>query len=217
MRGIAKWLRRWFLISIFKGSNPFTPKMNSYYGRLIKKNNLKNFWCFSGNSFKNIFPINYKFIFCFYKKTIFFDLVFFISIVRKIAPILNSIINNKGEFLFVGTKSIYCQTVYRNKVDFIPKLLESNVGIFTNFKLNGFKSFKNFRVFKNPSIILFYQILDSNFLLVEAKKKNIPVVGLLESNSKSHLIDYPIFLNSFYFYNIYIFSRFFFNYIIKLI
>lgn len=205
------------MISICKGSNPFTPKMNNYYNRLINKNHLKSFWCFSGNSFKNVLPTNYKFIFCFYKKTIFFDLIFLISIIRKIAPIFNSIVDNKGEFLFVGTKSIYCQTVYRNKVNFITELLECNVGIFTNFKLNGFKSFKNFKVFKNPSIILFYKILDSNFLLIEAKKRNIPIVGLLESNSKSNLIDYPIFLNSFYFYNIYIFSRFFLNYIIKLI
>lgn len=215
--GIAKWSRHWFLISIRKGSNPFAPRMNKYYDKLIKKTKLLNFWTFSGTELKSVFLLNYKFIFCFYKKNVFFEYTNCVSSIKKIFPILHSTINNKSNILFVGTKCFYAQFFLSLKSKLISQLIEGKIGTFTNFIIEGFKFFNGTKLKKNPSLIIFFNISINDFLLVEAKKKNIPSVGLVSASNNSGLIDYPIFLNSFYFHNVYFFSRLVFKYILKLI
>jgi len=91
------------------------------------------------------------------------------------------------------------------------------MGTFTNFITQGFKFFSNEKLNKNPSIIFFFNISTNDFLLLEAKKKNIPSISLVNANNNSCLIDYPIFLNSFYFYNVYFFSRLVFKLILRLL
>nr|QFP99057.1 ribosomal protein S2 [Rhizaria sp.] len=189
--------------------------MSIYYKKLINRNILLKFWIFSGNELKNLFPINYKFVSYFYRKKVLLEMNTFISIFKKILPVLNSVINNKAKFLFVGSNYIYSQTVYNTKSNFIGQLIDWNVGIFTNFSWRGFQSFNYLKLNSNPSLIFFLFIPENNFLVLEAKKKKIPTIGLVASGFNSILMDYPIFLNSTYFYNIYIFSKFFFRYIIS--
>jgi len=184
-------------------------------GKLIKKNKLKIFWSFSGNDLNHIFPLNYKFIFCFYKFFFLIDFTLLILIIKKIFPIFLSIALNKGKFLFVGTKYVYSQSICKNS--FISKLENLDAGILTNFSVKGFNHFENLKLYKNVSIILFFYILKNDYLLLESKRKDIPTIGLVNSFTNISLIDYPIFLNSSYFYNTYIFSRFFFKYILALI
>lgn len=215
--GIAKGLRHWFLISIRKGSNPFTPAMNKYYSKLIKKTKLLNFWTFSGTELKSVFLINYKFIFCFYKKNLFFDYTNCVSVVKNILPILHSTINNKANVLFVGTKCFYAQIFLSLKSKNISQLIEGKIGTFTNFIIEGFKFFNGTKLKKNPSLIFFFNISINDFLIVESKKKSIPSIALVNVSNNSSLIDYPIFLNSFYFHNVYFFSRLVFKYILKLL
>jgi ribosomal protein S2 len=215
--GIAKWLRHWFLISIRKGSNPFTPRMNNYYDKLIKKTKLLNFWTFSGTELKSVFILNYKFIFCFYKKNLFFEYTQCVSVVKNIFPVLHSSINNKANILFVGTKYFYIQVFSSLKSKVVSQLIEGKIGTFTNFIIDGFKSFSSTKLKKNASLIFFLNVSINDFLLVESKKKNIPSIALINASNNSNLIDFPVFLNSFYFHNVYFFSRLVFKYILKLL
>ena len=162
-----------------------------------------------------MFPINYKFIFCFYKNKIFFDFNTCISNLKKIFPLFNSIFYNNGKFLFIGTSYIYSNSIY--KTNSIAELNNRNMGVLTKFSLCGYKCFNSLLLNKKPAIVLFFHTMENYFLVMESKKKNLPTVGLINRYTNSCLIDYPIFLNSFYFYNIYIFSRFFFKYITKLL
>jgi ribosomal protein S2 len=187
--------------------------MNSYKIKLLDRTKLINFWSFSGNDLKKNFPKNNKFIFYFYKNKNLFDFNVFILTIKKIFPVLNSIFLNKGKFLFAGTTQAYCHNI--NKNNFVSDTKDTTVGILTNFSLKGYKNIKLLNLKKIPSIV-FLLHSEKNFLFLESKNRCIPVVGLVDSSSTT-LIEYPIFLNSFYFYNIYIFSRFFFKYITRLI
>lgn len=191
--------------------------MNKYYNKLIKKTKLLNFWTFSGVSLKNTFILNYKFIFCLYQKSSFFEQNNCVAVFKTIFPILHSIVDNKANILFVGTKCFYAQSFYALKSRFVSKLLEAKMGAFTNFITQGFNFFSNEKLNKNPSMVFFFNLSTNDFLLLEAKKKNIPSIGLVNANNNSCLVDYPIFLNSFYFYNVYFFSRFFFKFILRLL
>jgi ribosomal protein S2 len=190
--------------------------MSKYYNRLIKKTKLLNFWTFSGIELKNIFILNYRFIFCFYKKNVFFEYNNCVSAVKAIFPILHSIVDNKSKILFAGTKYFYTQSFFPLKSKFISKLIDTKVGSFTNFVIEGFKFFnKNLK--KNSSLIFFFNLSTNDFLLVESKKKKIPSIGLLNASNSCSMIDYPIFFNSFYFHNVYFFSRLVFKYILRLL
>jgi ribosomal protein S2 len=189
--------------------------MSKYYNRLIKKTKLLNFWTFSGIKLKNIFLLNYGFLFCFYKKNVFFEYTNCISIVKTIFPILHSIIDNNAKILFAGTKYFYTQSFLSVKSKFVSKLTEVKMGSFTNFVIEGFKFFHK-TLKKNSSLIFFFNLSKNDFLLTESKKKKIPSIGLLNANNNCSLVDYPIFFNSFYFHNVYFFSRLIFKYILRL-
>jgi len=191
--------------------------MCNYYNKLIKKTKLLNFWTFSGIELKNIFLFNYKFIVCFYKKNVLFEYNNCISIVKNVFPILHSMVNNKAKILFAGTQRFYAQSFFSQKTKSISKLIEGKVGGFTNFIIEGFKFFNDIKLKKNSSLIIFFNLSVNNFLLVESKKKKILSIGLVNATNNSNLIDYPIFLNSFYFHNVYFFSRLIFKYILRLL
>lgn len=110
---------------------------------------------------------------------------------------------------------MYSHSIY--KIGLVGEIKDRNVGVLTNFSFKGYKTINFLTLNKVPSIILFFHTAESNFLVLESKKNYIPSVGLVNSYNNTCLIDYPIFLNSFYFYNIYIFSRFFFKYIVQLL
>ena len=51
-------------------------------------------------------------------------------------------------------------------------------------------------------------------LLVESKKKSIPSIGLITAYDNSNLIEYPIFVNRFFFHSVYFFVHLFFKLIV---
>jgi ribosomal protein S2 len=175
--------------------------MNNYNTKLVIRINIIKFWSFSGTSVKNKFPIHYKFVFSSYKKNNLFDFNIFMLNFKKVFPIISSIFLKKGNCLFIGTDLVY-NTKYTNSVS------NNAVGILTNYSLNGYKIFTA-GLKKLPSTILFFNTKEKNSLLLESKILCIPTVGFVNSFSNITLIDYPLFINAFYFYNIYTISRLF--------
>jgi ribosomal protein S2 len=108
------------------------------------------------------------------------------------------------------------QSFFFGESNYISKLMEEKLGSFTNFFIEGFNFFKNKKLKKNASIIFFFSF-SNDFLILESNKKRIPSIGLINVNNSISLLDYPIFLNSFYFYNVYFFSRLIFKYILRLL
>jgi hypothetical protein len=126
--------------------------------------------------------------------------------------------NNLSSILLVGSNYIYSQTIYLEKAyDISTKLLINKVGTLTNFSLQGFCLSKYLELNYKPTTILFFSSQKNFFLLRESKKKKIPIIGMLSDNLNSSLIDYPVYLNSLYFYNVYIITKFFFRYLSFLI
>lgn len=191
--------------------------MNNYYNKLVNRKKLNFFWTFSNNELKNTFQINYKFIFCFIKKNVFFDFNIFVSIVKKVFPTLHSIVDNKGKFVFIGTNMMYLQSTHLINGNQVGHIVQPLVGSFTNFSLCGFSLFDRFKLDKLPAVFFFFNMCKTDYFILEAKKRNIPIIALVNCSVNSVLVDYPIILNSHYFYNIYILSRFFFRYIVKLV
>jgi ribosomal protein S2 len=194
----------------------FYSNVSRYYNKLIVKKKLLNFWTFSGMALKSTFFNNYKFILCFYKKNIFFEHAKCVSTIKAIFPILYSIISNKAKILFAGTNFLYAQSFLTLKTKFISKLTVGNIGSFSNFVIEGFKFF-NKQVHKNASLIIFFNVSMNTFLLLESKKIKIPSFGLVTASDNSSFLDYPIFINSFHFHNVYFFSRLVFKYILRVL
>jgi hypothetical protein len=131
-------------------------------------------------------------------------------------PIVHSVISNKAKILFAGTNFVYAQSFVILKTTFISKLKVGNIGSFSNFVIEGFKFF-NKKLHKNASLVIFFNISMNTSLLIESKKIKIPSFGLVSSNDNSSFLDYPIFINSFHFHNVYFFSRLIFKYILRVL
>ena len=191
--------------------------MKQYYKQLINKRKLINFFIFSNINIMCFFKINYKYIINLFKKNVLFSFQKLNLILKRLIPLFNSIIDCSGKFLFIGNESLYLQTIsYVNKINSCSKFEGLKTGVLTNLSI-GIGDFMDFFWSKKPSIIISFNLGVKNFLLFEAKKVNIPIIGLIDGIQNSSNIEYPIFLNVFYFYNIYILSRFFFKYLVQLL
>ena len=162
--------------------------------------------------------MNYKFIISFYntKSIICFERL--IVGIKKVLPLFNHFMNNLNFILLIGSNSIYSQTIYLEKTcNKTTKLKNNKVGTLTNFSSQGFCLFAHLEVNYKPISVLFLNCQNNFFLLCEAKKKKIPTIGLMADTLNSSLVDYSVYLNSLYFYNVYILTKFFFRYLSFLI
>jgi len=134
------------------------------------------------------------------------------SSLQSIIPLLTNIYRSGGDCLFIATKYIYSkslgQTPYKS---LIKKLLSKDSGILGNPSFTSIQYFSRKNIVSNKKILIFFYLKGNNKLLVESKQKAIPTVGLVNLSQNSVLIDYPIMVNSKYFYNVYFFSKFFFR------
>ena len=186
-----------------------------YYKKLVNRKKLIKFWVFFGNNYKNIFKSNFQNINILYTNYYFLDIKKLVLSLKNILPIFINMVKCKGNLLFVSTKFLYHQTIYKNHYfSIIKKLINVKSGIFTNFSVSSYKSFKQLDFKLNPSLAIFFSLKNNNTLLMESKKKNIPIIGLLTPNINSYLIEYPLFINSLYFYTIFFFHKFFFKIIL---
>lgn len=108
--------------------------------------------------------------------------------------------------MFVATKYIYSkQVAKKDYTQTVKKLFLKNSNILSNFY------FQDRNLHFKKMILVFLYIKKNDRLLFEAKQQHMPTIALTNLKQSSNLIDYPIVVNSSYFYNIYFFSRLFFR------
>ena len=181
-----------------------------YYKKLLKKALLKKYWVFFSGVVKGSFKINYIFLTAIYSTNCFMDLNLLIFSIKRLIPIVASIVKTKNDFLFIGTRFLYSKTV--SNANFLThQLVSRNPGIFSNFSITSFYSINKIAIKKLPKIIFFFYLKKNDHLLREAKLKNIPVISLVATKINSKLIDYPVMVDPSYYYTLYFFSIFFFR------
>ena len=105
--------------------------------------------------------------------------------------------------LFIGTKFLFAKTVLKNLNQ--AQILTSK----TSGVLSNISSIKIMNIFRITSMVFFFYLERHTLLLLEIKKKNLPVLAFLTKNDNSVLIDYPFLINTTFFYTIYFFSLYF--------
>lgn len=196
----------------------FCFNMKYYYKQLINKRKLIKFLLFSNINIIYFFKVNYRYVFNIFKRNILFNFQKFNYLIKRLLPLFSSVIKCFGKFLFIGIKSFYLQELFfLDKINICGKLEDLKIGILTNYLIIDTQDFIDFFQNKTPSLVIILNLKIENLLLFESKKQNIPIIGLIDGINDSSIIEYPIFLNSFYFYNIYILSRFLFKYFIQLL
>lgn len=191
-----------------------------YKSYLIRRTELIKFWSFFGFDFKYIFRINYKFLYLFYNKFCFIKFKLLVKYIYKLIPLFLNLQNKNGNILYVLTKAIYSQTIISNFYFPYRKelFLSSNIAYKKfSIKKKVDYNFWNWNFLDNwkkkPSFIFFW--CKKNNLVIESKKKNIPIISIIKINENSQLIDFPIFVNHFSFYLLYFFNKFLYKLLVK--
>lgn len=183
--------------------------------KIISRKKLIKFWLFYSGNLKKIFKTNYQYLTVFYNKSCFLNLKNLSFSIKKLLPLFLDIVKNKEQFLFSSTSGLYSKSMTSNKYSsFVRDLNFPNKGgSFTNFASISFQLFTKSKF--NPSVLILFYFNDPNFLVFEAKKKKIPLIGLVQSKNNSKLLEYPIFINGAFFFNVYFFSKLFFKLILN--
>lgn len=69
--------------------------------------------------------------------------------------------------------------------------------------------FLNFSFEWKPDVVVLMSTNNAESIIEEACSINIPIIGFLDSNSKTHNITYPIPINTYYYYFVWLFFNFF--------
>jgi ribosomal protein S2 len=165
------------------------------------------FW---GGNIKSSFPINYALLTTVYTTKCFTHINLLILTIKRLIPTVASTVKTKNDILFIGTRFLYSKTV--SNVNFLThQLITRNPGIFSNFSITSFYTMNGVAIKRLPTMLFFFYVKKTDYLLKEAKLKNIPVLALIDSKLNSTLVDYPIAVDSSYFHTLYFFSLFFFR------
>lgn len=180
-----------------------------YYKKLVKQKKLVQLWINVKNNIKNIFEINYQMLTFLYRNNCFLDYKRLIFEIKNILPLITSLSSSGSVFFYIFSDSFYNQSIGIKYHSFINKLQNKNLGVFTNFSsINGkLANILDYKVI--PCFIFIFYVMENDLLLIESKKKNIISICFINNNLSSALIDYPLFLNSLYFYSVYLFNKLF--------
>ncbi len=186
-----------------------------YYNQIIKRGKLIKYWIFFGGDLRITFKYNYNYFSVLYLANVFININKLIFSIKNVLPLLFNISNAKGKIIFVATKWLYSKIIYhRFYLSLIKDLVYRKPGVFSNISYLKDQFFNKLDFNKIPTILIFFYFNDKDYLLHEAKKKKIPIVGLVSSKNTVTLVDYPIFVNTDYFYVSYFFSKFLFKLIL---
>lgn len=183
-----------------------------YLKKLLKKHKLVDYWLFFNGGFKCVFKVNLFFYSLGYNKGCLIDLFHIVDSLKKLVPFFFGISKLGGFFLFVASQFLYAKTAYTsNSTLLTKKITYRSPGILSNFAITCNTVFNKLDYKINPSGVIFFSSIKTNYLLEETKIKNIPTIALLTGDTNSNLVDYPICINSIYFHSIYFFISFFFK------
>lgn len=178
-----------------------------YSNKLIQHYKLIKFWTFFGNNFKMIFKTNFKDLNSFYNLNCFLEFKYFFLNFKKIIPLLINLSKINNNLLFIFNKSLYSQTFLSKSYSNIKNINNQKLGLFTNFSTISCNNLVCLDIKKIPCFLISFFLNTNNMLLLEGKKKKIPSIGLITPTLNSHLVDYPIFFNSYTFYSIFFFNK----------
>ena len=121
---------------------------------------------------------------------------------KYVFPLLVYCQRLQKSIIFIGTDYIFVKTLL-NHMTCHETLIVGHSGIFSNIT-----SLNTGNIRKIPALAIFFSMDKNRLLLIDIKKKNIPVISFLKHNDSSVLIDYPIFVNNNFFYTVYFFSQY---------
>ena len=127
-----------------------------YYSKIIKKIILRKYAIILCGHTKNLFKTNYYFMNSFYSSNCFTDINILIIAIKKIIPLLMSILK-KRNLLFIGTRFLYSKTI-SNSIFLSHKLVIRKPGIFSNFSITSFYSMYKVALKKIPNVIFFFYL-----------------------------------------------------------
>lgn len=164
-----------------------------YYKKYIKAKKIIQYWFFLGG-ISGLYKVNYRFLRFTYARNCFIDYNFLLISISKLLPLFFSLFKQES-ILFVTTYLFYTKVVVSN---FLTKVMFTRSSMSLNHVFNKL----------NPRVIIFLDSASINSLIIESKHKKIPSIGLTTSTN-STLIEYPVFVNTAYFYTVYFFTKFF--------
>jgi hypothetical protein len=171
--------------------------------KLIKYNKVFKVWSLVSGCIKKIYQVNFFFLVSIYSKQCFFEFKLLYLSVKKYALLLLQCILNKK--VFIGGRVTYsCGQKQFGKLSYKKCLIGATAGMLSNFYGNITLG----RVRSSlPDIYVFLHFKKTHTLLQELKRTKNIVIGLVNANENSVLIDYPIVSNTEYFYSSYFFCR----------
>jgi len=179
-----------------------------YYKKLINQKKLIKLWANFRNNIKNIFEINYQILTFFYNNNCFVDYKKLILGIKRILPIVINSNDSSNIFFFILTEGFYNQTISNRYYSNFKKFQSNKLGVCTNFSIINYNLSNKLDYKINPCFLFLFYATENYSIVIEGKKKGIILISLSDSEINSNLIDYPIFLNSLYFYSIYFFNLF---------
>ena len=145
-----------------------------------------------------------EYIYCLKKSTYLLFMDKILVFLKKSFLIFESIIKEKGLFLFIGVHFCYFKESKSIFFYLREKCLISYLnGFFSNFL------YRHIFMRSFPDLILFFNSHRNNVFLKEIKTLGIPSIGSSDISTFTSLIEYPLFFNfqsyfiNFFFLNIY--------------
>jgi hypothetical protein len=182
-----------------------------YYKKLLMRKKLVKYWLFFNGSLGRVFKSSYMFFGITNKNSCFLNLSFLIGGIKKLTPLFLMLSKTGGNVCFVTVDYMYGMVVATSM--FTKQLIFAREGVFTNFAARSYALFHSLDFLLNPAVVIFLNQKRTCGLLYETRIKNIPTVALVVPGFNIGFVEYPIFVNSVYFYTVYFFTRFFYKFL----
>ena len=180
------------------------------YNNLIRYKKLQNYWLLFSGGIKVLFKVNFSVIKVVYKDFLFLTVEILVTTIKKLLPLFFMVPKSGGNFLFVGSNSVFSKKICKKKYKiYLTSLAHRSPGIFSNFPMLCYDIFTNWHFKKKMDLFVFYSYFGTNCLLEESKLKKKIVIALVTPSQNSSLIEYPVIVNTIYFHTVFFLLSFF--------
>jgi hypothetical protein len=177
------------------------------YKKILKQKKLVKYWLFF-SCFKKTVRSNYVLLKSSHTHGYCGSLSLLVYGIQKLIPVFNITNKGGGQFSFISMRHVYTTKVlYKKSYRFLKNIKAIRLGIFSNAGMQK-------PIQKNPSLALFFSQRKDDYLLEEARLKNIPTIALVSTKGNPSLVDYPLCVNSIYFHTVYFFAYFFIKFLV---